>query len=279
METNKTKASMFFFLLIISSTMCTAFNITKLLDKESDFSSFNQYLSQTKLADQINKRSTITVLVVDNGAIGGLPGDDSFVLKSIMSVHVILDYYDKDKLTKLAKHNRSATLTSLFQTSGLAKNQQGFVRVGADDGEITFGSASKDAQMNSKLVKSVTAQPYNISVLQVSAIIEVPNINASPSPEKAPAPKKGKPPSPSDEDEADSPADDTSDSDDDAEKAPSPSKPKHRTPPKPDEDDTVTSDSPSSTPAPAPSSSRASAAEMGFGAVVMGLISVLVAFF
>ncbi|XP_062023820.1 fasciclin-like arabinogalactan protein 14 [Rosa rugosa] len=284
METNKAKASISFFLLmmlLISS--CSAFNITKLLEKEDDFSNFNQQLSQTKIADQINKRSTITVLAVDNSAIGGL-GDDSSVTKAIMSVHVILDYYDKEKLTKHAKTNKSAMLTTLYQTSGLAKNQQGFLRVAADDGEITFGSASKGGQMNSKLVKSVTAQPFNISVLQVSSIIEVPDINANPSPEKAPAPKRGKPPSSSDDadspsdDDADSPSDDTADSpgDDSDSEAPSPSK--HHTPPKPKDD---TSDSPSSSPAPAPgkSDARATAAEMGVGVVAMGLVSVLVAFF
>ncbi|KAM5566200.1 fasciclin-like arabinogalactan protein 14 [Rosa sericea] len=287
MEANKTKASMFFFaLFMLSINSCSAFNITKLLNKESDFSTFNKYLSETKLADQINKRSTITVLAVANDAMGGLSNDDSFTLKSVMSVHVILDYYDKEKLAKLAKNNRSATLTSLFQSSGVAQNQQGFVRVEVVDGEIFFGSASKGAQMNSKLVKSVTAQPYNISVLEVSSIIGVPNINASPAPEKAPAPKKGKSPSPEDEaespseDTAESPADDTSDSDSEA---PSPSKARDSTPPKPGyEDDLVTADSPSSTPAPAPSKNdaRATAAEMGVGVVAMGLvISVLVALF
>nr|XP_011467218.1 PREDICTED: fasciclin-like arabinogalactan protein 14 [Fragaria vesca subsp. vesca] len=289
METNKPKASVSFFLvmMLLSISSCSAFNITKLLEKEDDFSTFNQHLSDTKLADQINKRSTITVLAVDNSAIGGL-GDDS-VVKAIMSVHVILDYYDKEKLTKLAKNNKSATLTTLYQTSGLAKNEQGFVRIATDDDGITFGSASKGSQMNSKLVKSVTSQPYNISVLQVSSIIEVPNINADPSPEKAPAPKsrKAKPPSPaSSDDSADSPSDDTADSPTDDpdmdDNAPSPAK--HHTPPKPKD---VDSDSPSSSPAPGPaagdgagkSDARANAAEMGVGVVALGLVSVLVAFF
>ncbi|XP_004305605.1 PREDICTED: uncharacterized protein LOC101308896 [Fragaria vesca subsp. vesca] len=280
METNKPKASVSFFLvmMLLSISSCSAFNITKLLEKEDDFSTFNQHLSDTKLADQINKRSTITVLAVDNSAIGGL-GDDS-VVKAIMSVHVILDYYDKEKLTKLAKNNKSATLTTLYQTSGLAKNEQGFVRIATDDDGITFGSASKGSQMNSKLVKSVTSQPYNISVLQVSSIIEVPNINADPSPEKAPAPKsrKAKPPSPaSSDDSADSPSDDTADSPTDDpdmdDNAPSPAK--HHTPPKPKD---VDSDSPSSSPAPGPaagdgagkSDARANAAEMGVGVVALG---------
>ncbi|KAL6208104.1 hypothetical protein ACLB2K_019056 [Fragaria x ananassa] len=293
METNKPKASVSFFLvmMLFSISYCSAFNITKLLEKEDDFSTFNQHLSDTKLADQINKRSTITVLAVDNSAIGGL-GDDS-VVKAIMSIHVILDYYDKEKLTKLAKNNKSTTLTTLYQTSGLAKNEQGFVRIATDDDGITFGSASKGSQMNSKLVKSVTSQPYNISVLQVSSIIEVPNINADPSPKKAPAPKsrKAKPPSPASsdgpsDDSADGPSDDTADSPTDDpdmdDNAPSPAK--HHTPPKPKD---VDSDSPSSSPAPGPaagdgagrSDARATAAEMGVGVVALGLVSVLVAFF
>ncbi|KAL6208103.1 hypothetical protein ACLB2K_019055 [Fragaria x ananassa] len=208
MEANQTKASTFCILLFMLWTSCSAFNITKLLNKESDFSIFNKYLSETKLADQINKQSTITVLAVTNDAMGSsVSSDDSFVLQSVMSVHVILDYYDKEKLAKLAKNNKSVKLTSLFQNSGVIQNQQVFVRVGVVDGEISFGSASKGAQMNSKLVQSVITQPYNIFVLEVSSIIRVPNINASPTLEKAPASKKGKTPSPEDED--DSPFEDT----------------------------------------------------------------------
>ncbi|XP_050365675.1 fasciclin-like arabinogalactan protein 14 [Argentina anserina] len=287
MEDNRIKGSMFFvllFMLCLSST--SAFNITNLLNKEPDFSTFNKYLSQTKLADQINKRSTITVLAVANDATGGLPSDDSFVLKSVMSVHIILDYFGREKLAKLPENNRSSTLTTLFQSSGVAQNQQGFVRVKIVDGEIYFGSAAKGAQMYTKLVKSVTAQPYNISVLEVSSIIGVPNINASPAPEIAPAAKKAKSPSP--EDRADNPSEDTDDdtldsdvdSDEEAE-ASSPSNAKDSTPPKPGyEDDLISADSPSSTPTPAPSKSdaRSTAAEMEFGVVAMGLVSVSVAF-
>ncbi|KAL6216879.1 hypothetical protein ACLB2K_010097 [Fragaria x ananassa] len=281
MEGNKTKASMFFVLLsMLSIRSCSAFNITKLLNKESDFSTFNKYLSATKLADEINKQSTITVLALNNDAMGGISSDNSFPLKSVMSVHIILDYFDKEKLAKLAKNNSSTKLTTLFQSSGEPKDQQGFVRVEVVDGEIFFGSESKGAQMNSKLVRSVTAQPYNISVLEVSSIIRVPNINASPAPEKAPA-KKGK--SPSLKDEAESPSEDTAESPagDEKDEAPSPSKATDSTPPKPGyEDDVITADSPSSTPTAWDySDARATAAEMGFRVVAMGLASVLVAFF
>ncbi|KAL6215221.1 hypothetical protein ACLB2K_014652 [Fragaria x ananassa] len=282
MEGNKTKASMFFVLLsVLSIRSCSAFNITKLLNKESDFSTFNKYLSATKLADEINKRSTITVLALNNDAMGGISCDNSFALKSVMSVHVILDYFDKEKLAKLAKNNSSTKLTTLFQSLGEAKDQQGFVRVEVVDGEIYFGSASKGAQMNSKLVRSVTAQPYNISVLEVSSIIRVPNINAYPAPEKAPASKKGKSPSP--KDQAESPSEDTAEipAGDEKDEAPSPSKATDSTPPKPGyEDDVITADSPSSTPTAWDySDARATAAEMGFRVVAMGLASVLVAFF
>ncbi|KAF6136404.1 hypothetical protein GIB67_006644 [Kingdonia uniflora] len=135
---------------------------------------------------------------------------------------------------------KSSLLTTLFQSSGVAMNEQGFINVTKTvSGEIEFGSAVKGAPLTSKLVKMVAAQPYNISVLQISSPIVPtgienanPNSTASPphsaspatpppsegpagpvagSPKasKAPAPTKASPSAPSESpsDSADAPSD------------------------------------------------------------------------
>ncbi|KAL8497320.1 hypothetical protein ACS0TY_020849 [Phlomoides rotata] len=181
-----------------------AFNITAMLEKYPDYSTFNSYLTQANLVSEINSRQTITVLAVDNSNISPLAGKPLPVLKNIISVHVILDYYDVAKLQKLSKN--SVLLTTLFQSSGLAQNHQGFINVtklGSDS--IAMGSAAPGAPLGSNLVKSIVSQPYNISVLQVSHIIVPPGIDgsrstapqSSPPAPPTPTPKSGRAPTPS----------------------------------------------------------------------------------
>ena len=62
-----------FSLLALASTV-RCHNITQILADNPEYSSFNSYLSQTKLADEINSRSTITLLVLNNGAMASLAG-------------------------------------------------------------------------------------------------------------------------------------------------------------------------------------------------------------
>nr|GEX64264.1 retrotransposon protein, putative, Ty1-copia subclass [Tanacetum cinerariifolium] len=62
-------------------------------------SEYNNYLSQTKLDDEINSRDTITVLVLNNGAVSALAAKHPLaVVKNVLSLHILLDYYDNKKL-------------------------------------------------------------------------------------------------------------------------------------------------------------------------------------
>ncbi|XP_021626916.1 fasciclin-like arabinogalactan protein 14, partial [Manihot esculenta] len=195
--------ALFFSFFLLFST-ASAFNITRILSNYSDFGSFNDMLSRNHLAEDINNRRTITILAVDN--VSPLDSLSSAAQKRVLSLHVVLDYYDIAKLKKLSK--KSAVLTTLYQSSGQARGRQGFLNVTSKGGDqIVFGSAIAGSSLNSNLVKSVAAQPYNISVLQVSSLIMPDSVVRSKStqrPAKAPAPASPAPaPSPED---ADSPS-------------------------------------------------------------------------
>lgn len=166
----------FFALLCITN----AFNITEILNKNPSYSQFNNYLTQTKVADAINSRQTLTVLAVSNDHLGALSGKPENVLTSILSLHVILDYYDVKKLQNLS--NKTTILTTLYQASGKANGQMGFLNVTASSNGVQFGSAIKGANLVANLVDSVASEPYNISVLQISSPIIPPGIdNPTPS--------------------------------------------------------------------------------------------------
>ncbi|KAK4435703.1 Fasciclin-like arabinogalactan protein 14 [Sesamum alatum] len=189
-------------LLIISSA--SAFNITLMLEKYPEFGEFNSLLSKTGIAAEINRRRTVTVLALSNGRLGEINSKTEDVQKRILSNHVVLDYYDTNKLNKLK--NGKAVLTTLYQASGTADDQQGFLNVFHNaEGHIIFGSAQRGSQMNSQLESAVTAQPYNISILSISSPIIANGIdgNWSPMPPMA---------APSPSDTAASPADDAAES-------------------------------------------------------------------
>lgn len=195
-------------LTTIATTSTTAFNITRLLSDYPDFASFNDLLTQTGLADEINSRQTITILAVDNSGLDAVSDRPVDVVKRILSVHVILDYYDSAKLQKLSK-KKNTQLTTLFQTSGIATNQAGFLTVTQmDDGEVSFGSSVPGAGIGANLVKEVVTKPYNISVLQITDIVVPPgidNLKFQAPPQATPPPPPPPASAPSD-DEATAPA-------------------------------------------------------------------------
>ncbi|KAF7817192.1 fasciclin-like arabinogalactan protein 3 [Senna tora] len=230
------------------------YNITRLLRQYPDLGLLNQYITEANLAEQINGRGTVTVLALDNGTLSSISGRSKDAIKAIVATHIILDYYDEKKLMNIK--NDTTQLTTLYQASGLATRLQGFIKVfNAGGGQFYFGSAVRGAPYNSQFVGTITTQPYNISVLKVSAPIIPPGIDTQ-TPWPAPGaqtplpPRKVGPPSPpptSDEEAADSP-DDAAAPDADAEEdaevadAPSPSGSKKK----------KKGDAPSSAPSPAP---------------------------
>ena len=70
-------------------------------------------LSRTRLAYDINRRQTITVLAVDNAAMSALDHYSLQTIRHILSLHVLVDYYGDKKLKKLA-HGSTAS-SSMYQ--------------------------------------------------------------------------------------------------------------------------------------------------------------------
>ncbi|GAU44335.1 hypothetical protein TSUD_129090 [Trifolium subterraneum] len=160
-------------LLFISTIFTTsnAHNITDILSKHPEFSSFNHYLTLTHLALEINSKNTLTVLAVDNAAMHDLTSKNTSILtiKNILSLHVLVDYYDAKKLHQIAKGTSLAA--TLYQSTGTA-GTSGFVNItDLHGGKVGFGAQNGDGTLPATYVKSVEEIPYNISVLQISQIL------------------------------------------------------------------------------------------------------------
>eukprot|EP01018_Ginkgo_biloba_P040097 Gb_12628 [translate_table: standard] len=159
------------FVLLTFLSAAGAHNITQILNEYPQFSIFNEYLSQTKLADEINSRSAITILAVQNVATSALTKKNvefEFV-KKVLSLHVLLDYFDLTKLHQIS--GGTILTTTLYQTTGLAQGRTGFLNItGLKGGTVRFGSA-QGSKLDAILVRSIKEEPYNISVLQISRLI------------------------------------------------------------------------------------------------------------
>ncbi|XP_052210909.1 fasciclin-like arabinogalactan protein 8 [Diospyros lotus] len=159
-----------------------AHNITDILDGFPEYSLFNSYLSQTRLADEINTRETITILALNNGEMSALAAKHPLpVIKKALSLHILLDYFDAGKLHQIS--DGSTTSTTLFQTTGNAPGNIGSVNItDLKGGKVGFGSAIPGSPLDSTYTKEVKKIPYNISVIEISQPIIAPGVLTAPAP-------------------------------------------------------------------------------------------------
>ncbi|PIN13482.1 hypothetical protein CDL12_13899 [Handroanthus impetiginosus] len=148
-----------------------AHNITRILAKHPDFSTFNHYLTVTQLAPEINRRETITVCAVDNAGMADLLSKHLTIgaIKNVLSLHVLLDYFDAKKLHQIT--DGTALAATMFQATGSAPGSSGFVNItDLKGGKVGFSPQDNGGKVSATFVKSVEAIPYNISVIQISNI-------------------------------------------------------------------------------------------------------------
>jgi len=168
------------FVLALSAT-AHAHNITRILAKFPEFSTFNHYLTVTHLAGEINRRTTITVCAVDNAAMSSLLAKHLplYSLKNVLSLHVLLDYFDAKKLHQIT--NGTALAATLFQATGSAPGSAGFVNItDLKGGKVGFAPENSE-QIEAYFVKGVEGIKYNISVIQISKILPS-EVAAAPTP-------------------------------------------------------------------------------------------------
>ncbi|KAK2648143.1 hypothetical protein Ddye_015632 [Dipteronia dyeriana] len=162
----------FLLVAIFSSTTSHAHNITQILAKHPEFSTFNHYLTATHLAAEINRRLTITVLALDNSAMSSLLSKQYSIptLKNILSLHVLTDYFGSKKLHQIT--DGSSLTSSMFQASGSATGTSGYVNItDLKGGKVGFGTEDNNGKLDAVYVKSLKEIPYNISVLQISQVL------------------------------------------------------------------------------------------------------------
>ncbi|KAG5002105.1 hypothetical protein AAZX31_08G318600 [Glycine max] len=158
--------------LLLLATLSDAHNITSILAKHPELSTFNHYLTLTHLAPEINGKTTITVCAVDNAAMSDLLSKHPsiYTVKNVLSLHVLLDYFGAKKLHQIT--NGTALAATMYQATGTAPGSAGFVNItDLHGGKVAFAPENNDGTLSSTFVKSVEEIPYNISVIQISKVL------------------------------------------------------------------------------------------------------------
>ncbi|RLN11849.1 fasciclin-like arabinogalactan protein 1 [Panicum miliaceum] len=162
------------FLVLAASPSChgaSSHKITDIIAAHPNFTEFSAVLISTGAAAEIDRRTTITVLAVDNAVMAQLkaqklqPKD----LEHVIYLHVLLVYFDAAKLGSI--QGGFAQATSLYQATGKAQARNG-----------------EHLRVPQRACGVPTEAPYDIAVLQVSALIwsPAPAPAASPPPDAAP---------------------------------------------------------------------------------------------
>jgi hypothetical protein len=156
-------------------TVAPPIDILKTLSAYPEFSAFTSMVNDTGLALSINAQKKVTVLAANNtglpvAALRRLPHQ---LLGDLLSLHVVLDYLDPEKLDalRLGRTGKGSKVTTL-----LPGRETKFLRVtGGDKTRITFSYAGPIGSglppRNATLVRVVTAQAFSLMVLQVDGLV------------------------------------------------------------------------------------------------------------
>ncbi|OEL37608.1 Fasciclin-like arabinogalactan protein 8 [Dichanthelium oligosanthes] len=157
-------------------------NITAILDGYKEYKLYNQYLSETKVCDEINSRqsTSMTILVLSKDAMTTLAkdaGDSLPAIKNALRLHSVLDYYDRKKVKKYGDESAA----TLYQATGDAASSTGNVKVvDQDDKNYGFSAATPGARICT-VTKEVETHPFKFAILEVTAPIEFDGLFDTPS--------------------------------------------------------------------------------------------------
>ncbi|CAL1399945.1 unnamed protein product [Linum trigynum] len=166
---------LFSFLFFAAATSCSAFNVTQVLGPLKQFSTFSNYLAQVGVVGMMTNLKNVTILAVDNANMGAISGKSREEIKRVMTMHVIPEYYDLDRLR--SAQNGTALIRTIYVLTGLARGKDGMLLVTkrGKGGRLSFASAILPRSKHTvNLLRSVVVPSRNVSIFHVSGVIVTP---------------------------------------------------------------------------------------------------------
>ncbi|KAL2612340.1 hypothetical protein R1flu_024032 [Riccia fluitans] len=152
-----------------------AHNITEILEGYPDFTVFNQMLSNTGVADEINARATLTILAPSNDAMNAFKAANPDIslekAADVLRYHVLLRYVTVTDITDL-EVGKYLEVSTLYSTTGRTGFDEGDVNIFNGLTKILVGHAVRDNSTMSVIVSTVYQQPLEINVLMIDRTLE-----------------------------------------------------------------------------------------------------------
>ena len=175
----KTSSAQFFVAaLLLCSVAANAQKVEDLLLPFPNYSAFKQLLIATGIINEVDMRSSLTFLMPDNAVLNSFvashPTLTAQEVADALRYHVLLQYLDVASLQTLA-YTTGSQVTTLYQTTGRADGQDGFVNItGMANNVIEVSAAAPGSPPQAAIITNVTAVPYNYSFFQIDNVL-VPN--------------------------------------------------------------------------------------------------------
>jgi hypothetical protein len=179
-------------LVLCSVAAASAQKVEDLLEPFPNFSSFRQLLISTGIINEVDMRSSLTFLMPDNAVLSNFVASHQSLspqeVTDVLSYHVLLQYLDVGNLQTLA-YTPGSQVTTLYQTSGRANGQDGFVNItGMANNVISVSAAAPGSPSQAVIITNVTAAPYNYSFFQINNVLVPLNLRPT---APTPAPSAG----------------------------------------------------------------------------------------
>jgi hypothetical protein len=182
-------AQLFVAALLLCSVAANAQKVEDLLAPFPNYSTFRQLLISTGIINEVDVRSSLTFLMPDNAVLNSFVASHQTLtaqeVADALRYHVLLQYLDVGTLQTLA-YTTGSQVTTLYQTTGRANGQDGFVNItGMANNVIEVSAAAPGSPPQAAIITNVTAAPYNYSFFQIDNVL-VPNNLKPAAPSAAP---------------------------------------------------------------------------------------------
>lgn len=161
-------------LLLGTLAIASAQDVSVVLAKYPQYSKFNELLKSTGVLTEVNTRSSLSILLPDDGVLNGYvsshPSYTTQMMADVIRYHCLLQYFSPEDLMALTA---STVVTTLYQTTGRANGLDGFVNVTKQAGSLgTVGPSTLTAPVQANIIMNVTQYPYNYTFYQISGVLE-----------------------------------------------------------------------------------------------------------
>ena len=186
-------AQLFVAALLLCSVAANAQKVEDLLLPFPNYSAFKQLLIATGIINEVDMRSSLTFLMPDNAVLNSFVASHPTLtpqeVADALRYHVLLQYLDVGNLQTLA-YTIGSQVTTLYQTTGRANGQDGFVNItGMPNNVISVSAAALGSVPQAVILTNVTAAPYNYSFFQIDNVLVPLNLRpTAPTPAPSAAP-------------------------------------------------------------------------------------------